>query len=114
MVASQHYADHVAGHMRRGNYGRARELGAGAFEQHQFKKTQAHEFVCHTWFERDRAHIRLETPKGRVVFELWDENVGQAIEDGFLSLPQMPRPTDRDWQPQAVQYALDAGLITLG
>jgi len=76
-----------------------------------FKKTQDHEYVCSTWFERDRSHIRLETPAGREIFSLWDEAVGEAIEDGFLTSPKFPRPRDIDWQPHAVAYARDQGLI---
>ena len=78
-----------------------------------FRKTPAAEFVCSTWFERDRSHIRLETPNGRVVFELWDDDVGEAIEDGLLTTPGRPRPSDDDWQPHAVQYAVKRGLISL-
>ena len=78
-----------------------------------FTKTPAAQYICSTWFERDRRHIRLETPQGRVVFELWDDDVGQAIEDGLLTTPRCPRPSDADWQPHAVQYAVDCELITL-
>lgn len=84
-----------------------------SFEDHKFRKTRPQEYLCHTWFERDRAHVRLETPRGRVVFELWDDDVAQAIEDGFLTMPRTPRPSDRDWQPHAVEYAVQQGLIAL-
>ena len=43
-----------------------------SFEEHRFKKTRDHEYVCVTWFERDRQNVRLETPRGRVIFDLWD------------------------------------------
>lgn len=76
-----------------------------------FQKIQAHEYICTTWFERDRAHIALATPRGRVVFELWDDAVFDAIESGYLKPPRVPRPCDRDWQTAAVQYAIDRGLI---
>ena len=76
-----------------------------------FQKIQAHEYLCTTWFERDRAHIALATPRGRIAFELWDEAVLDAIESGYLKPPCVPRPSDRDWQPAAVQYAVDMGLI---
>lgn len=69
------------------------------------------ELVCSTWFERDRAHVRLETPRGRVIFELWDEDVADAIESGYLQPPRHPRPSDADWQPCAVAYARELGLI---
>jgi hypothetical protein len=68
-------------------------------------------YVCSTWFERDRQHVRLETPDGKTVFELWDEAVSQAIEDGFLTTPRLPRPGDAAWQPHAVAYARELKLI---
>lgn len=68
-------------------------------------------YVCSTWFERDRQHVRLETPDGKTVFELWDDAVSQAIEDGFLTTPRLPRPRDADWQPHAVAYARGQQLI---
>ncbi|MFT3815627.1 MAG: hypothetical protein QM740_20060 [Acidovorax sp.] len=72
----------------------------------QSRRTQAHEYVCTTWFEQDRAHIALTTPRGRLVFELWDDGVFDAIDSGYLKPPRVPRPRDRDWQPAAVQYAI--------
>ena len=77
----------------------------------QFQPIAAADYVCSTWFERDRANVSLSTPNGRVVFELWDDQVAEAIEDGFLKPPRVPRPSDADWQPAAVQYAIDMGLI---
>ena len=79
-----------------------------------FEKIRLEDYVCTTWFERDRKNVRLETPQGRVVFDLWDEEVDEAIEDGFLAPPRVQRPTDKDWQPAAVQYALETGLIKEG
>lgn len=76
-----------------------------------FKPLDPHTCVCTTWFERDRSHIRLETPNGRVVFELWDDAVADAIESGYLPTPRGPRPSDDDWQPCAVEYAQAAGLL---
>ncbi len=68
-------------------------------------------YVCSTWFECDRQHVRLETPDGKPVFELWDDAVSQAIEDGFLTTPRRARPSDADWQPHAVAYAREYKLI---
>jgi hypothetical protein len=113
MPTSQRYFDHAANRTRRGVYGHAVSGRHDQLEAAKFRRTQAHEYVCITWFERDRANVRLETPRGRVVFDLWDDDVDQAIEDGFLKPPRIPRPSDADWQPQAVQYAVDAGLINL-
>lgn len=69
------------------------------------------EYVCSTWFERDRRHVRLETPLGRLIFELWDEDVSEALESGLLPAPRFPRSSDADWQPCAVEYARSQGLI---
>lgn len=93
------------------NEGRAAPRHAKSFEDHRFARTAASEFVCHTWFERDRAHIRLETPRGRVVFELWDDDVHEAIDSGYLARPALPRAGDKDWQPHAVRYAKELDLI---
>ena len=82
-----------------------------SFHQCRFSKTGDHEFVCVTWFERDRQNVRLETPRSRVIFDLWDDQVTDAIESGFLKVPRRPRPNDTDWQPQAVAYARDIGLL---
>ena len=76
-----------------------------------FKKYTDSDYVCSTWFERDRASIRLETPRGRVIFELWDEEVSGAIDDGYLPTPNSCRPARGDWQACAVSYARDKGLI---
>lgn len=69
------------------------------------------DYVCSTWFERDRRHVRLERPDGTEVFALWDDDVTQAIEDDYLSTPRVPRASDSDWQPHAVAYAIEYGLI---
>lgn len=70
-----------------------------------------HEYVCSTWFERDRKMVSLATPNGRVIFELWDDQVDEAVESGYLPMPRRPRPTDADWQPCAVAYARDMGHL---
>lgn len=76
-----------------------------------FKGIADHEYECYAWFERDRKNLRLETPKGHVVFDLWDDEVSEAIQDGFLKAPRTPRPSSEDWQPCAVEYAREVGLI---
>jgi hypothetical protein len=87
-------------------------MGNGPTTPGQFTGIAARDYVCFTWFERDRTNIRLETPNGREVFDLWDKAVAQAVEDGFLTTPRVPRPSSADWQPHAVQYAIAMGLIT--
>lgn len=58
-----------------------------------------------TWFERDRAHVQLvdAATEGRCIIEWWDEEVTQAIEDGFLDR--------RDLLGSALAYAASVGLI---
>lgn len=68
-------------------------------------------YVCSTWFERDRSLVQLETAEGEEIFSLWDDDVVDAIESGYLTTPRGPRPQDEDWLPHAIQYAKDWGLI---
>lgn len=75
-------------------------------------KDQGREYVCSTWFERDRKHIRLEMPNGKKVFELWDAAVDEAIESGYLTPPRIPRATNLDWHRAAVSYARSLELIS--
>jgi hypothetical protein len=77
----------------------------------QFRPFARGDYVCTTWFERDRQNVRLETPNGRVLFEIWDDEVTEAIEDGFLTPPRRPRPSDEGWQPSAVEYAIAIGVL---
>jgi hypothetical protein len=68
-------------------------------------------YICSTWFERDRKNVILEREDGTEVFALWDDDVDEAIEDGFLPTPRRPRPSDADWLPCALVYAESQGLI---
>lgn len=57
-----------------------------------------------TWFERDRAYVGLHNKKNdKVIIEWWDEDVAQAIEDGFLD--------PKDLHYSAYEYAKYLGLI---
>jgi hypothetical protein len=76
------------------------------------KQFSSRELICSTWFERDRQHVRLEAPNGRVVFELWDDAVTDAIDSGYLSTPRRPRPSDDDWHQPAVDYAISLGMLS--
>lgn len=80
-------------------------------EAHQFAKTADNQHVCVTWFERDRQNVRLETPRGRVIFDPQDDDVTDAIDSGYLTVPRVPRATDADWQPHAVAFARDTGRL---
>lgn len=57
-----------------------------------------HNTALATWFERDRAHVSLtETATGASILEVWDEEVADLAEDGFLD--------PRAWHRSAVEYA---------
>lgn len=60
--------------------------------------------VLHTWFERDRQHVRLETDLGDEIVCLWDEAVTEFIEDGF-------KRRDEHWHDALVRYANEQNLI---
>lgn len=64
------------------------------------------------WFERDRKHLALSRSDGSLVFELRDEQVEEAIEDGFLTSPRHPRPSDEDWREHLINYAHHYGLLS--
>jgi hypothetical protein len=46
-----------------------------------------------------------------VIFDLWDDDVTDAIDSGYLTVPRVPRATDADWQPHAVAFARDTGRL---
>ena len=53
-----------------------------------------------TWFERDRANIRLvdeSTNPENDLIDLWDDDVDQAVEDGFLKLGRQLHRSAYDW-----------------
>lgn len=58
-----------------------------------------------TWFERDRASVVLETLDGKTILEFWDDDVHQAVEDGFLN--------PKDWHGSAVEYANHLGATAV-
>jgi hypothetical protein len=69
-----------------------------------------------TWFERDRAHVALMDlrDESTTLVEWWDEDVWQAIEDGFLSdkgfvLGRMLRT--RELHESAYEYAQTHGML---
>jgi len=68
------------------------------------------DYKVHTWFERDRAHVELRNETlDQTVVEFWDEDVEQAVEDGFLNLKNKTKTLD-----SLMEYAYDRHLISLG
>lgn len=56
-----------------------------------------------TWFERDRSYVGLiDNETEDTIIEWWDEEVQQAVEDGFLN--------PKDYHSSAVEYANHLGL----
>ncbi len=52
-----------------------------------------------TWFERDRAFVALVTKDEQTTLvEWWDEDVGQAVEDGFLKMNDLHRTALEYWK----------------
>lgn len=82
------------------------------FEEHRFKAIEPNDLVCSVWFERDRQYVGLSTPSGKTIFDLWDDDVSDAIESGFLPTPRHPRPSAEQWHPCAVEYAKSVGLLS--
>jgi hypothetical protein len=59
----------------------------------------------HTWFERDRAHVELrDADTDETIIEWWDDDVREAIEDGFLN--------PKDFKASAIEYAKHIGILT--
>lgn len=56
-----------------------------------------------TWFERDRAYIALLDEDDRVIIEFSDEEVSQAIEDGFINM--------RHLKKSLIEHAIAFGFL---
>lgn len=61
--------------------------------------------ICHEWFERDRAMVRLTDTRDQEILCLWDEEVEQFVEDGFKSHRQT-------WHEALSEYATKLKLQT--
>jgi len=68
-----------------------------------------------TWFERDRAHVALlDARNDTTIVEWWDDEVVQALEDGFLDnrafiLGRLTRP--RILHESVYEFAANIGLL---
>jgi hypothetical protein len=75
----------------------------------QPRKVRLDDTELHTWSERDRAHVELrDRQTGETIVEWWDDDVQQAIEDGFL--PHFA--PDTALHRAAFEYAKHVGVIT--
>ena len=61
-------------------------------------------FRVDTWFERDRSYVILYDANNKEVIEWWDQDVQQAIEDGFLN--------PKDYLGSAIEYAKSLGILS--
>lgn len=69
-------------------------------------------FEANVWFERDRKNVRLtDGLTSRDIVCLWDDDVDQAIEDGYLTPPSIPRASDIDWLDPLLEYAQQTGAL---
>jgi hypothetical protein len=58
-----------------------------------------------SWFERDRAMVRLTDTRDQEIICLWDDEVEQFIEDGFKGSRQ-------DWHEALAEYCTEHKLTT--
>ena len=61
--------------------------------------------ICDTWFERDRAMVRLTDSRDNEIICLWDSEVSEFIQDGFKSNRQ-------SWHEALSEYASAHKLTT--
>lgn len=66
------------------------------------KESSLDEYEVDTWFERDRGHVCL-SKNGKTIIEWWDDDLRQAIDDGFLN--------PKNFRGSAIQYAHHLGLL---
>lgn len=66
--------------------------------------TRLRDTEMHTWFERDRSHVELRhVASQETIIEWWDEQVSEAVEDGYLD--------PRDYHRSAFEYADLCGMV---
>ena len=67
------------------------------------KKTlEIEDTELHTWFERDRASVELTDKESQeTLLEFWDEEVYEAIEDGFLDPRNYHKSMFQLWQERS-------------
>lgn len=63
--------------------------------------------ICNTWFERDRAMVRLTDKRDQEIICLFDGDVSQFVEDGF-------KKNSQSWHEALAEYATELKLKTKG
>lgn len=61
--------------------------------------------IFYSWFERDRACVRLTDTRDQEIICLWDNEVEQFVEDGFKKQRQ-------SWHAALADYATEMRLTT--
>lgn len=56
-----------------------------------------------TWFERDRANVRVDVD-GNTVADWWDDDVHELVQDGFLN--------PKDYEGSAIEYLKHLGVLS--
>lgn len=79
--------------------------------EQRFSRPADADHVCGAGFERDRANLCLEVLLGRMVFDLWDAELEDAVGSDLLSVPRRPCPSSADWLLHALAYARETGLF---
>lgn len=60
-----------------------------------------------TWFERDRAHVRIDERRtGKILIEWWDDDVRQLFEDGFFR-------RGRGFEDSVLDYGEHLGILAV-
>ncbi len=59
--------------------------------------------LCSTWFERDRAMVRLTDTRDNEIICLWDQDVENFVLDGFKNIRQ-------SWHEALAEYATSLKL----
>lgn len=96
-LAKAHY--HQLSTLDRGRFRKPNPRHGSKLPGHWWESTE-----IETWFERDRQHVELRwADDGETIMEWWDEDVTQAVEDGFLD--------PRDYHGSALEYAHDLGVL---
>lgn len=81
--------------------------------QEFLQELERQRFSPSAWFERDRSNLSLhDDVLDRDVISLWDDEVAQEIDGGFLRVPRGPRPSEREWLQPLLDLATDRSLIT--
>jgi hypothetical protein len=67
-----------------------------------------------TWCERDRAHVELRSKvDDSTIVEWWDEDLRQAVEDGFLPYGDTDNRYDAKLHSAAYEYAKEREMLPL-